>query len=138
MKVWRCYFENCNNDSNFQCQIPASQRERGMGEGGGKNGFSSNRVCHPLGRARQMGHEYCLDALCLSKALVSEDTQWDAGLSNWGKSGQALLESDRNQCEPASGGRPRGGREGVGTGGAKRKGPQLLINFSANLTIIRH
>lgn len=75
MKVWRCYFENCNNDSNFQCQIPASQRERGMRGGGGKNGFSSNRVCHPLGCARQMGHEYCLDALCLSEALVSKDKQ---------------------------------------------------------------
>lgn len=28
MKVWRGYFENCNNDSNFQCWITASQRER--------------------------------------------------------------------------------------------------------------
>lgn len=36
MKVWQCYFENCNNDSNFQCQIPALQREREMGGGGGK------------------------------------------------------------------------------------------------------
>lgn len=37
MKVWRCYFENCNNDSNFQCQIPALQREGEEGGGGGKN-----------------------------------------------------------------------------------------------------
>lgn len=33
MKVWHCYFENCNNDSNFQCQITASQRKREMGGG---------------------------------------------------------------------------------------------------------
>lgn len=35
-------------------------------------------VCHPLGRARQMGHEYCLDALCLNETPVSEDMQGDA------------------------------------------------------------
>lgn len=32
-------------------------------------------VCHPLGCARQMGHEYCLDTLCLSEAMVSKDTK---------------------------------------------------------------
>lgn len=33
MKVWHCYFEHCNNDSNFQCQITASRRKREMGGG---------------------------------------------------------------------------------------------------------
>lgn len=88
MKVWHCYFENCNNDSNFQCQITASQRKREMGGGKReKNCFGSNRVCHQPGCARQMDHEYCLDALCLSGAVVSKDKQRDAGLSDWGKSG---------------------------------------------------
>lgn len=36
-------------------------------------------------------HEYCLDALCLSGAVVSKDKQWDAGLSDWGKWGRAPL-----------------------------------------------
>lgn len=82
MKVWHCYFEHCNNDSNFQCQITASRRKREMGGGkrGGKekkkkNCFGSNRVCHQPGCARQMDHEYCLDALCLSGAVVSKDKQ---------------------------------------------------------------
>lgn len=66
MKVWWCYFENCNNDSNFQCQIPASQREREMGGGGGKM-VSVLMEFAIAGRARQMGHEYCLDTLCLTK-----------------------------------------------------------------------
>lgn len=56
-----------------------------------KNCFGSNRVCHQPGCARQMDHEYCLDALCLSGAVVSKDKQWDAGLSDWGKSGRAPL-----------------------------------------------
>lgn len=40
-----------------------------------KNFFGSNRVCHQPGCARQMDHEYCLDALCLSGAVVSKDKQ---------------------------------------------------------------
>lgn len=59
-----------------------------------KNCFGSNRVCHQPGCARQMDHEYCLDALCLSGAVVSKDKQWDAGLSDWGKSGRAPLSPD--------------------------------------------
>lgn len=31
MKVWHCYFEHCNNDSNFQCQITAFSEEKGDG-----------------------------------------------------------------------------------------------------------
>lgn len=102
MKVWHCYFEHCNNDSNFQCQITASRRKREMGGGksrGKKKCFGSNRVCHQPGCARQMDHEYCLDALCLSGAVVSKDKQWDAGLSDWGKSGRApLSDSDPGWC----------------------------------------
>lgn len=45
-----------------------------MGGGGGKNGFSFNRVCYSLGRVRQMGYEYCLDIFCLSEVLVFKDT----------------------------------------------------------------
>lgn len=40
-----------------------------------KNYSSSNRVCHQPGCARQMDHEYCLDTLCLSEAVVSKDKQ---------------------------------------------------------------
>lgn len=40
-----------------------------------KKCFGSNRVCHQPGCARQMDHEYCLDALCLSGAVVSKDKQ---------------------------------------------------------------
>lgn len=97
MKVWHCYFENCNNDSNFQCQITASQRKKRWGGGERKIYSCSNRVCHQPGCARQMDHEYCLDTLCLSEAVVSKDKQWDAGLSNWEKPGCFLLESDNNQ-----------------------------------------
>lgn len=77
MKVWHGYFENCNNDSNFQCWITASQRERdGEEEEREKKNYScSNRVCHQPGCARQMDHEYCLDTLCLSEAVVSKDEQ---------------------------------------------------------------
>lgn len=48
MKVWQCYFESCNSDSDFRCQVPALQRESGREEEGGDR-FSPNRVCHPLG-----------------------------------------------------------------------------------------
>lgn len=54
----------------------------GMREKEWKKKSSSNRVCHEPGCARQMDHEYCLDTLCLSEAVVSKDEQWDAGLSN--------------------------------------------------------
>lgn len=59
----------------FSVKFLLCKGREGWEEVEGKNGFSSNRVCHPLGRARQMGHEYCLDAFCLSEALVSKDTQ---------------------------------------------------------------
>lgn len=59
----------------FSVRFLLRKGKEGWEEEEGKNGFSSNRVCRPLGRARQMGHEYCLDALCLSEALVSKDTQ---------------------------------------------------------------
>lgn len=109
MKVWHCYFENCNNDSNFQCQITASQRKREMGGGKReKNCFGSNRVCHQPGCARQMDHEYCLDALCLSGAVVSKDKQRDAGLSDWGKSGHTAS----NQMA-INAGLPRGRQRGL-------------------------
>ena len=64
MTVWQCYFENCNNDSNFQCQIPALQGEIRQARGGGGDAAAVLMEL-PAGRgpARQMGHEYCLDAL---------------------------------------------------------------------------
>lgn len=49
--------------------------EEGREEKKRKNCFGSNRVCHQPGCARQMDHEYCLDALCLSGAVVSKDKQ---------------------------------------------------------------
>ena len=56
MTVWQCYFENCNNDSNFQCQIPALQGESRQGRGGGGDAAAVLMEL-PAGRgpARQMG-----------------------------------------------------------------------------------
>lgn len=79
MKVWHCYFEHCNNDSNFQCQITASRRKREMG--GGRSGEEKKIVSGLIEFVISLAvpdrwiHEYCLDALCLSGAVVSEDEQ---------------------------------------------------------------
>lgn len=84
-----------------------------------------------------MGHEYCLDALCLSDAPVSKDTHRDAGVSNWESQGKLSCNHIEINANPASWGRLRGG-EVIQGGGVQRQGPLLLINFRANLTIIRH
>ena len=99
------------------------REERGVEK---KNCFGSNRVCHQPGCARQMDHEYCLDALCLSGAVVSKDKQWDAGLSDWGKSGRAPLSSDSGagwSCPAEREERPRGCWEPLGT----ELGPDLAV-----------
>lgn len=66
-----------------------------------------------------MGHEYCLDALCLSEALVSKDTQRDAGLSNWESQGKLSCNQIEINANLASWGRLSGGwggwmQKGVG------------------------